>query len=200
MAGDRPITTQTSYRIGNNDSGNVDLCSFDALNTKRAGVVKETPFMVRIQLKNTGVLTETGIFQLYYNDENTFIESVQVGALLDGTVQVDSVNGLPVDGVSTYDRTVVEDISNGLSWQYGRYDEVDGQTPGYSLMNDCFTDHQFCVELTANAVPGRTYYFFIKVNGAKINSYANSAQVQTIEGGPKGPLGHPLTGPLRGPI
>ncbi len=200
MGVSNPNSWQLAYKIGDNDNADPDNCNFDAKDTPRVGIVREAPFMVRIQVKNTGSASEVGVMQLFYNDEESTSGAVMVGAALDGTVQVDSADGLPADNATVNDKTVIEDLSGSYTWQNGMYDDGDGQTSKYSLLVDRFSDLQYCVQLTENAPLGKTYYFFLKSAGGLLNHYDIYAQVQTITGGPKGPLGHPLTGPFRGPI
>ena len=203
MAGGSPNVVQTNYKIGDNDNADPDLCSFDALSTPRANVAKETPFMVRLQVKNTGTgnMGTGSLGELYYNDENVIGGAVQVGTVLDGDVQVDSVDGLPTDGDAVDDKTIIDDLSDApdsLFWLDGKYDDVDAQVGKFTLAIDNFRDLQYCIQFTSLAQNNTTYYFWLIKN--YLDVVDNVAQVQTAPVVPKGVFNHPLNGPFGGPL
>lgn len=177
MAAPAIIIKQVHYKIGNNDNADPDSCSFDTLDTRRGTQPLETPFMVRIQLINAGDGSDRAEVDLYYNDTNNVGTAVQVGVALNGSVQIDSADGLPADGVATNVDDVVFDNTGLWNWQNGIYDDQDGSVGKYELLGIGYTDLQFCVQFTDLAQDGITYYFYIKVGSTVIDTYTKVAQV-----------------------
>ena len=180
-----PVLNQVHWKIGDNDSADPDTCSFDAIDTTRTGQAKTTPFMVRIQVTNTGDAGGSQAWELYYNSSDTTTGAVQVGAALGANVLVDSVGGQPTDGANCDGSTVVYDYSGSYTWQNGEYDEGDGATDKLALGADYYTDFQFSVQFTADAAYSTTYYFFLYFNGGVLDNYSSSAKVAT-EAAPAG--------------
>jgi hypothetical protein len=156
-------------------------------------------------MTNNGADQDVSQYQLYYHDEDTAVGAVQVGAELDGNVQVDSFNGTPTDQAPVNDKTVISDQEPTYTWLDGEYDEVDAGVNKFILEADYFTDSQFCVRFTSLAIEEQSYFFFMMRASDVLDGYpAGGAEVVVAaapgEDGPRGPLGHPFHGPFRGPI
>jgi len=194
---------QTAGRVGDNDHTDPESCTFDSVGAVRYDQVKLTPFMIRGQVKNAGDLGAGGLWKCYYNDTNNRGTAVQVGAALDGDIQVESVDGLPTDGdnAGTFICGDLTDPPDSLDFQEGKYDEVDASVGKISLSANHFTEHQFCVQFTALAQNDTRYYFWV-IPTAGLNDVTGLIRVETeaVASGPKGVLGHPLNGPFRGPV
>ncbi len=175
------FSIQKHYKIGENDNANADLCSFDALDTGRTGQEKRVPFMVRTQIVNTGDTPQGGDWRLFYNDTDDIATAVRVGTALDGTIQVDSVTGLPTDESALEIDDVVFDSTGTQTWINGKYDDQNASTEELIIVNEYYSDFQYCIEFTEIAQDNKIYYFYMVIDTSiEMDEYAFVAQVKTI--------------------
>jgi len=174
------LTRQVHYKIGDNDNANADLCSIDALDTGRVNQALEAPFMIRIQAVQIDVTPTGGEWTLWYNDTDDIDSAVKVGTALDGTIQVDSVNGLPTNEAALVVDDVVNDNTATKTWTNGEYCDQDATTEEIILNEQYYSDFQYCVKFTALAQSEKTYYFYIKIETIELDQYVYVAQVKTI--------------------
>ncbi|MHC4397583.1 MAG: hypothetical protein ACYS1A_18220 [Planctomycetota bacterium] len=166
---------QTSWIIGDDDNADPDGCTWDTEATRRTGVAKETLFIVRIQIAETGG-DDSGnnSIALYYNTSASTAGSVKIQVDPNGNA-VEFVDATPTDGDPTDDNTVMV-AEGGKTWQDGEYSE-SANSDKMVLGSGKYTDIQFGIQFTANATAGQVYYFHLR-HGSDIPTNISYAEVQ----------------------
>ena len=191
---------QSAFRIctapgDNADPDNTVVHTWADANVDVTGVVKEAPFFVRIGITVTGDDSANWPYTFYYNTVDDIDTATQIKTDSNVVRIVDD----PESAIVNYAETSVS-LLGFADVELGQYIDTVNLTEVNKIDQDHTVEMQVCVQFQADADDGTDYYFFVKRDGEVLDKYTEVPKIRTVGDGPKGPLGHPLHGPFRGPI
>lgn len=169
------VVEQTHFIIGaddpsvQNDPSSVTWGTEDAASPS---VISGSKFHLRLQVAEVNGGNFSNVQQaVYYNTTNDPSTAIQVTT--DGSTNavqiVSSTSGQSIaDGTATTSNVCTAPVG---TWVNGSYIESSNLFAAITLKNQ-YTEQQVCLQFTANATVGQTYYFWIFLSdGAQIDTY-----------------------------
>lgn len=197
--------TQAGFRIctapgDNADPDDTEDHTWANENTDVTDIAKKAPFFVRFAIAEEDVGNSgSEAYSFYYNTEDNAATATQITTTSN---VVRTVND-PEDAIDNKAATDVALITVAKSRENGQYVDATDTTDALDLTKNYCMEIQVCVQFQSDAGNETDYYFYARRAGAVLDNYTEVPKVTTAvapPGGPRGPFGHPLHGPFRGPI
>lgn len=167
-----PNLYQSAYRWRNDDGSEVAATWAANADTILTQLTASTTKRLRLQVKNDNGSGASYTYRLEYGVKSTTCDAISSWTAVPDTPGSEAWSMIDSSYFSNGDSTTnVSGISDpsGFSFTAGKINDTSNQTASISLTGSQFTEMEYAVQATSNAVGGQTYCFRVTNAGATTN-------------------------------
>lgn len=167
-----PNLYQIAYRWRNDDGSETGATWAESANTLLGQLSVSTTKRLRFQVKNDNGSTASYTYRLEYGIKETTCDAISSWVTVPDTAGAEAWSMIDSSYFSNGDNTTnVSGISDpsGLNFAAGKINDTSNQTASINLTGTQFTEIEYALQATGNAVSGATYCFRLTNAGSTGN-------------------------------
>lgn len=172
-----PNLYQTAYRWRNDDGSETGATWAELADTLLSQLSVSTTKRLRFQVKNDNGSAASYTYRLEYGTKETTCGDISSWVTVPNTAGEEAWSMVDSSYFSDGDNTTnVSGISDpsGLNFTAGKINDTSNQTSGINLTGSQFTEIEYSLQATSNAISGQNYCFRLTNAGSTSNIVYNS--------------------------